>query len=275
MKMKHVEIKFNSDNTNECRKLVLNNEYIAEAVAKLEYRKKYINTNVLFTSFNGSFKVGGSWNHPCVIVEAGTSIRLDVANIEALKEELKDFKNDDIELIVKDFTDDEERMIKEIEMAKEETEKIKRETEQIQKLLEKFLHARAEREKAAEKFAETIEKLKREEELLANVKAEQEEIEEKGLNDLFTVKEMKQDSGRTHYFVIFKKELTRETYKKLEAFAYLNNGKYQNKNSEKGFYFKSLKSKDNFMNISSLEMSDELKKEIEKRAHYALLNYKF
>lgn len=273
--MKHVEIKFNSDNSNECRNLVLNNEHIAEAVAKLEYRKKYINTNVLFTSFDGSFKVGGSWNHPYVIVEAGTSIRLDVANIEALKEELKDFKNDDIDLIVKDFTEDEERMIKEIEMAKEETEKIKRETEQIQKLLEKFLHARAEREKAAEKFAETIAKLKREEELLANVKAEQEEIEEKGLNDLFTVKEMKQDSGRTHYFVIFNRELTRETYKKLEAFAYLNNGKYRNANSEKGFYFKSLKSKDSFMNISSLKMSEELKEEIEKRAHYAVLNYKF
>lgn len=268
--MKHVEIKFNSDNTNECRKLVLNDEYIAEAVAKLEYRKKYINTNVLFTSFNGSFKVGGSWNHPCVIVEAGTSIRLDVANIEALKEELKDFKNDDIELIVKDFTEDEEKMIKEIEIAKEETEKIKRETEQIQKLLEKFLHARAEREKAAEKLAETLEKLNREEEILETVKVEQKEIEEKGINGLFTVKEMKQDSGRTHYFVIFTKEFTRETYNKLAAFAYLNNGRYRSTNGEKGFYFKSLKSKDNFMAIKDFNIAAQLQEKIDSAYKHQL-----
>ena len=268
--MKHVEIKFNSDNTNECRNLKLNNEQIAEAVANYKSRKKYINT-----SFDGDFEVGGNWYKPYVIVKAGTIISLDVEDLESLKDELTDFDNDDIEVNVKDFTNDEELMLKEIEALKEETEKINRKTKRIQKLQEEFAQARIAKEKAAEKLAEAIATLKHEEELLANAKLEQKEIEEKGLNDLFTVKEMKQDNGRTHYFVAFTKKVSRETYKKLEAFAYLNNGKYRSENNEKGFYFKSSRSKDSFMNIESLEMSEEMKEKIAKRERFVALNYKF
>ena len=268
--MKHVEIKFNSDNTNECRNLVLNNEHIAEAVAIYKSRKKYINT-----SYDGNFEVGGSWYKPYVIIKAGTIINLEVEDIKSLKEELKDFNNDDIDVNVKEFTADEELMLKEIEALKEETERINRETKRIRKLQEELEQARIEKEKAAEAFAESIAKLKHEEELLANTKIEQEEIEEKGLNNLFAVEEMKQENGRTHYFVTFTKKVTRVTYKKLEAFAYLNNGKYQNENNKRGFYFKSSHSKDNFMNINSLEMSEELKEKIAKYERYVTLNYKF
>lgn len=272
--MKHVEIKFNSENSIKCQILTLNNEKITEAVAIYKSRKKYINM------FNGNFKLygklelGSGWYKPAIIVKAGTIISLDVEDVESLKDELTYFDNDDIKVIVKDFTDDEELMLKEIEALKEETEKFNRETKQIQKLQKELEQARIAKEKAAEKLAEAIATLKHEEELLANAKLEQKEIEEEGLNDLFTVKEMKQDNSRTHYFVIFTKKVTYETYKKLEAFAYLNNGKYRSENNEKGFYFKSSRSKDNFMNIDSLEMSEELKEKIAKRERYVALNYK-
>jgi len=266
--MKHVEIKFNSDNTDEYKKLKLNGELIAEAFSDYQSRKRYIKTD----HDKQNFEIRGSWNNPYVIVKAGTIINLDVEDIESLKEELNNFINDDIEVTVKDLTEEEIAKYKEIEALKAETEKIQQETKRIQKLQEELAQARIAKEEAAKEYAEAIKKLNREEEALENAKLEKSEIENDGIKKFVTIEEMKQNN-RTHYFVVFNKQITRQTYRKLEALAYLYNGKYHVEDEKRGFYFKSAKSKDNFMNIKSLEMSEEMKEKIAKCERFVALNY--
>jgi hypothetical protein len=72
--------------------------------------------------------------------------------------------------------------------------------------------------------------------------------------------------------VIFNEKVDYEKYKKLEALVHFYNGKYHVENEKRGFYFKSAKSKDNFMNVTSLEMTADQKKKFAKRQAYEAMN---
>jgi hypothetical protein len=122
------------------------------------------------------------------------------------------------------------------------------------------------REQAQQKFNELVNK-----ELKEEKEKEQKAKEELGFDKLFTIEEIKQNN-RTHYFVIFNEKVDYEKYKKLEALVHFYNGKYHVENEKRGFYFKSAKSKDNFMNVTSLEMTADQKKKFAKRQAYEAMN---